>query len=282
MAESISEGTLASLLKKIGDRVEVDDEIASIETDKIDVAVNTPEAGVIVEMCVGEGDVVSVDQVVCRIDTGMDIEQKGTGEAESGGSREDKRDLAPAQKAAPVEEVERKNQASQQPDKSTVGATPAAQPSTASLTPQMSAPPTSNLKVPDVPTFVSSPSSPSPASNRPNRTETRVKMTRIRSTIAARLKESQNRAAALTTFNEVDMSALIALRQRHRASVLDAHGVRLGFMGAFAKASALALREVPAVNAAIEGDGVGSTVVWRDYVDISFAVSTEKGLVTPV
>lgn len=107
-------------------------------------------------------------------------------------------------------------------------------------------------------------------------------MTRIRSTIAARLKESQNRAAALTTFNEVDMSALIALRQRHRASVLDTHGIRLGFMGAFAKASALALREVPAVNAAIEGDGVGSTVVWRDYVDISFAVSTEKGLVTPV
>lgn len=175
MAESISEGTLASLLKKIGDRVEVDDEIASIETDKIDVAVNTPEAGVIVEMCAGEGDVVSVDQVVCKIDTGMDVEQKGTGEAESRGSREEKWESAPAQKAAQVEEVERKNQASQQSDKSTVRATPATVPFTASLMPRMSAPPTSNLKVPDVPAFISSPPSPSPASNRPNRTETRVR-----------------------------------------------------------------------------------------------------------
>lgn len=174
MAESISEGTLASLLKKIGDRVEVDDEIASIETDKIDVAVNTPEAGVIVDMCVGEGDVVSVDQVVCKIDTGMDIEQKGTEETESHSSREEKRVPAPVQKAAPVEEVERKSQPSPQSDKSTVNATPAAQPSTASLIPRMSAPPKSNLKAPDVPAFISSPPSPSPASNRPNRTETRV------------------------------------------------------------------------------------------------------------
>lgn len=100
----------------------------------------------------------------------------------------------------------------------------------------------------------------------------------MRTRIAQRLKESQNRAASLTTFHEVDMSALLALRATHRAAVLEKRGARLGLMGAFAKAAALALRDVPAVNAAIEGDAV----VWRDYVDVSVAVSTPKGLVTPV
>lgn len=105
-------------------------------------------------------------------------------------------------------------------------------------------------------------------------------MTRLRSTIATRLKASQNRTASLTTFNEVDMSALLALRARHRASVLETHGVRLGFMALFARAATLALQAVPAVNASISDDG--ETAVWRDYVDISFAVSAPKGLVTPV
>lgn len=105
-----------------------------------------------------------------------------------------------------------------------------------------------------------------------------VKMSRMRLTIAKRLKEAQNTAASLTTFNEIDMSALMAFRSRHKDAILKSEGVKLGFMSAFAKASCLALKEIPAANASIEGD----SIVYRDYVDLSVAVSTEKGLVTPV
>ncbi len=103
-------------------------------------------------------------------------------------------------------------------------------------------------------------------------------MSRMRLTIAKRLKEAQNTAASLTTFNEIDMTALMAFRSRHKDTILKTLGVKLGFMSAFAKASCLALKEIPAANASIEGD----SIVYRDYVDLSVAVSTEKGLVTPV
>lgn len=107
-------------------------------------------------------------------------------------------------------------------------------------------------------------------------------MSRMRLRIAERLKQSQNTAASLTTFNEVDMSALMAFRARHKDRILKETGIKLGFMGAFAKASALALKEIPAANASIEGEGLGDTIVYRDYVDLGVAVSTDKGLVTPV
>ncbi|ORY41053.1 hypothetical protein BCR33DRAFT_719142 [Rhizoclosmatium globosum] len=103
-------------------------------------------------------------------------------------------------------------------------------------------------------------------------------MTRMRKTIASRLKESQNTAATLTTFNEIDMSNLIEFRSKYKDAVLEKYGVKMGFMGAFIKASAQALKEVPEVNARIEGD----EVVYSDFVDISVAVATPKGLVTPV
>jgi 2-oxoglutarate dehydrogenase E2 component (dihydrolipoamide succinyltransferase) len=103
-------------------------------------------------------------------------------------------------------------------------------------------------------------------------------MSRMRQTIAARLKQSQNQAAALTTFNEIDMSSLMSMRSLYKDGVLKTHGVKLGFMSAFAKASCLALQEIPAANASVEGDNI----VYRDYVDLSVAVATEKGLVTPV
>lgn len=111
-----------------------------------------------------------------------------------------------------------------------------------------------------------------------NRTETRVKMSRMRLRIAERLKESQNAAAFLTTFNEIDMSSLKEFRALYKDEVLKTRGVKLGFMSAFAKASAFALKEIPAANASIEDD----TIVYRDYVDLSVAVATPKGLVTPV
>ena len=107
-------------------------------------------------------------------------------------------------------------------------------------------------------------------------------MNRMRLRIAERLKQSQNTAASLTTFNEVDMSNLMEFRKKYKDEVLKNTGVKLGFMSAFAKASVLAFKDVPAANASIEGPGGGDTIVYRDYVDISVAVATPKGLVTPV
>lgn len=103
-------------------------------------------------------------------------------------------------------------------------------------------------------------------------------MSRMRQTIASRLKQSQNAAASLTTFNEIDMSSIMEFRKLYKDGVLKADGVKLGFMSAFARASILALKEIPAANASIDGD----TIVYRDYVDLSVAVATPKGLVTPV
>jgi len=109
-----------------------------------------------------------------------------------------------------------------------------------------------------------------------------VKMNRMRLRIAERLKQSQNTAASLTTFQEVDMSGIMEFRKLYKDQVLKQTGVKLGFMSAFTRASILAMRDVPAVNASIEGTGGGDTIVYRDYVDVSVAVATEKGLVTPV
>lgn len=107
-------------------------------------------------------------------------------------------------------------------------------------------------------------------------------MNRMRLRIAERLKQSQNTAASLTTFNEVDMSALIDMRSKYKEALLKKTGVKLGFMSAFTHACILAMKDIPAVNASIEGPNGGDTIVYRDYVDISIAVATEKGLVTPV
>ena len=110
----------------------------------------------------------------------------------------------------------------------------------------------------------------------------KVKMNRMRLRIAERLKQSQNTAASLTTFNEVDMSSLMEFRKLYKDDVLKKTGVKLGFMSAFSRACVLAMNEIPAVNASIEGPNGGDTIVYRDYVDISVAVATPKGLVTPV
>jgi 2-oxoglutarate dehydrogenase E2 component (dihydrolipoamide succinyltransferase) len=107
-------------------------------------------------------------------------------------------------------------------------------------------------------------------------------MNRMRLRIAERLKQSQNTAASLTTFNEVDMSQIMQFRKQYKDEILKSRGVKLGFMSAFAKASILAMKDVPTVNASIEGPGGGDTIVYRDFVDISVAVATPKGLVTPV
>lgn len=121
-----------------------------------------------------------------------------------------------------------------------------------------------------------------PAPSMGDREERRVKMNRMRLRIAERLKQSQNTAASLTTFNEVDMSSIMEFRKLYKDEVLKKTGVKLGFMSAFTRAAVLAMRDLPVVNASIEGPEGGDTIVFRDYVDVSVAVATEKGLVTPV
>ncbi|KAH7375739.1 2-oxoacid dehydrogenase acyltransferase [Plectosphaerella cucumerina] len=262
MAESISEGTLKQWAKSVGDYVEADEEIATIETDKIDVAVNAPEAGVIKEYLVNEEDTVTVGQDIIKIDT--------DGQPSAGASTtEEKKTEEPKASPASQSETPKTESASESKPE-----------------PKKEAPAPSSTKAEpkDAKSSKDAPSKESShtASGPGNREERRVKMNRMRLRIAERLKQSQNTAASLTTFNEVDMSSLMEFRKLYKDDVLKKEGVKLGFMSAFARACVLAMRDLPAINASIEGPNGGDTIVYRDYVDLSVAVATEKGLVTPV
>lgn len=252
MAESITEGTLKQFSKQVGDFVERDEEIATIETDKIDVSVNAPEAGTIKEFLVKEEDTVTVGQDLVKLELG------GAPETKKEEAAEKPKEPAKVEKPQPSEPEKPKAPAAEK------GAIPRLE--------QTKAP--------------SPKAEPQPVSAAPaapgSREERRVKMNRMRLRIAERLKQSQNTAASLTTFNEVDMSSLMEFRKLYKEDILKKTGVKLGFMSAFSRACVLAMRDIPAVNASIEGPNGGDTIVYRDYVDISVAVATEKGLVTPV
>ncbi|KAK7752101.1 2-oxoglutarate dehydrogenase complex E2 component [Diatrype stigma] len=258
MAESITEGTLKQWNKQIGEYVEQDEEIATIETDKIDVAVNAPEAGILRELLAKEEDTVVVDQEIAKIEAGA-AKPEGAEKPESKEPPK-KKEASTDAKPAPAES-EKKPESKPEPE--------AAKPS-----------PAPQPKKDAQPKKESQPATSGPVLG--SREERRVKMNRMRLRIAERLKQSQNTAASLTTFNEVDMSSLMEFRKLYKDDVLKKTGVKLGFMSAFARASVLAMRDLPAVNASIEGENGGDTIVYRDYVDISVAVATEKGLVTPV
>ncbi|KAH8592221.1 hypothetical protein B0O99DRAFT_630047 [Bisporella sp. PMI_857] len=255
MAESISEGTLKQFSKQVGDYVEQDEEIATIETDKIDVAVNAPEAGTIKEFLVNEEDTVTVGQDLLRLELG------GPPEA---GAKKAEPEPSSSEPAKEESKNEQKSEPSPPPKK------PGASESKPELTKDASK---SEPKKPD---------SKQASSAFGSREERRVKMNRMRLRISERLKQSQNTAASLTTFNEVDMSSIMEFRKLYKDEVLKKTGVKLGFMSAFSRACVLAMKDIPAVNASIEGPNGGDTIVYRDYVDISVAVATEKGLVTPV
>lgn len=269
MAESISEGTLSSFTKQVGDYVEQDEEIASIETDKIDVSVNAPEAGTIKELLVSEGDTVTVGQEIAKMEPG------GSG---GGGEKEAS---APAKEPASQDQP---TSSDPEPKKESPPPPPTKKdspPPPPSQKEEKPAPSKEEKKAP--PKDEKTPDPPKPAAGGPgSRSENRVKMNRMRLRIAERLKQSQNTAASLTTFNEVDMSGIMEFRKRYKDEILKKTGVKLGFMSAFSKAAILAMKDIPAVNASIEGPGGGDTIVYRDYVDISVAVATPKGLVTPV
>jgi len=280
MAESITEGTLKQWSKQVGDFVEKDEEIATIETDKIDVSVNAPEAGTIKEFLVNEEDTVTVDQDLVKLELGGapsgGQKQEASSESKEPASKEqetssqpsgeqEQEQSKPKEESAPKQEEEKKPEPPKQESK-----------------PE---PPKQDSKPAPPPKKESKPAPPKeePKQAQPgSREERRVKMNRMRLRIAERLKQSQNTAASLTTFNEVDMSSIMEFRKLYKDEILKNKGVKLGFMSAFSRACILAAREVPAVNASIEGPNGGDTIVYRDYVDISVAVATEKGLVTPV
>ncbi|XRM40594.1 2-oxoglutarate dehydrogenase complex E2 component [Aspergillus tubingensis] len=250
MAESISEGVLTTFHKQVGDYVEQDEEIASIETDKIDVAINASESGTIAKLLVNEGDTVTVGQAVIELSL-------------------EKRDASQTAEVQPALEAAKESK-EDQPSSSPMSQ-PEAKPepkkeSTAPPAPSKPAAPVAGAQGPV-------------SAYKGSRAERREKMTRMRLRTAERLKQSQNTAAFLTTFNEVDMSKVMEFRAQNKDDVLQKHGVKLGFMGPVARASALALKEIPAINASIEND---DTIVFRDYIDLSVAVATPKGLVTPV
>jgi 2-oxoglutarate dehydrogenase E2 component (dihydrolipoamide succinyltransferase) len=262
MAESISEGTLKQFSKKVGDYVELDEEIATIETDKIDVSVNAPAAGTIKEFLANEEDTVTVGQDLVRLEL-------GGAPAEKSESKEEKKEESKPEpkkdesKPEPKKEESKPEPKKEEPKKESKPAPKKDEPK----------------KVEAIQKESESSKDKGPYGNREER---RVKMNRMRLRIAERLKQSQNTAASLTTFNEVDMSALMEMRKLYKDEILKKTGIKFGFMSAFTRASILAMRDIPAVNASIEGPGSGDTIVYRDYVDVSVAVATEKGLVTPV
>lgn len=225
------------------------------------MSVNAPEAGTIKEFLVNEEDTVEVGQDLVKLELGG---------APSGGAKQEAKD-EPKEPAPKEQETSSQPQGQQEQAKEEKKPEPKKEES-------KPAPPKQESK----PTPPPQKPSESEAKSQGTRTENRVKMNRMRLRIAERLKQSQNTAASLTTFNEVDMSSIMEFRKLYKDEILKKSGVKLGFMSAFARACILAMKEVPAVNASIEGPNGGDTIVYRDYVDISVAVATEKGLVTPV
>ncbi|MBM6575818.1 2-oxoglutarate dehydrogenase complex dihydrolipoyllysine-residue succinyltransferase [Microvirga sp. SRT01] len=273
LGESITEATLGEWLKQPGDKVAADEPIASLETDKVSVEVPSPVAGVMGQHAVSVGDTVQVGAMIATIDSG------------------DGAAAAPAPAAAPAAAPT----PAAAPEPETTGDTPAAlSPSVRRAVLEHGVDPATikgtgkdgRLTKEDVaaaasskPATTSAPAAPAAAAPATGgRKEERVKMTRLRQTIAKRLKEAQNTAAMLTTFNDVDMTAVIEARAKYKDLFEKKHGVRLGFMGFFVKAATMALKDIPSVNASIEGD----EIVYHDYADISVAVSSPGGLVVPV
>ncbi|MBO9510277.1 2-oxoglutarate dehydrogenase complex dihydrolipoyllysine-residue succinyltransferase [Erythrobacter sp. A6_0] len=288
LGESVTEGTIGEWLKKPGDAVAVDEPIASLETDKVAVEVPSPVAGVMGELKAEVGETVEVGAVIAVIEEGGAPAAKGeeagrAKEEREEGQQERSGDTPKTQaKDAPLDAVKALNPAVRRAvlehglDPSTIKGTGrdgrlTKEDVEAAAKAKKSG---SDTIADDAPAQAATSSAPASG----ERQEERVKMTRMRQTIAKRLKGAQDNAALLTTFNDCDMSAVIEAREKYKDLFAKKHDIKLGFMGFFAKAACLALKDVPAANAYIEGD----EIVYHDYVDISVAVSAPNGLVVPV
>jgi len=286
LGESITEATLGEWLKQPGDAVKQDEPIASLETDKVAIEVPSPVAGTMGDQLVKAGDTVAVGAVIAHVEAGgalpasspvnpegagENIEAKEPAHGEEEGSH---LTLSPAVRRVVLEhhldpsKIKGTGKDGRLTKDDVLAA--AAEEHKAEAPAQVSAPAEAGAQAP--PTKAWTPASAG------ERKEERVRMTRLRQTVAKRLKEAQDTAAILTTFNDVDMSAVMAARSKYKDLFEKKHGIRLGFMAFFVKAAALAAHDVPAVNASIEGE----EIVYHDYLDVSVAVSAPQGLVVPV
>ncbi|HVY87020.1 MAG TPA: 2-oxoglutarate dehydrogenase complex dihydrolipoyllysine-residue succinyltransferase [Caulobacterales bacterium] len=268
LGESVTEATVAKWLKKAGEPVKKDETLVELETEKVSVEVSAPEAGVLSEIVATEGSTVEIGSLLGRVSNGAAASAA--------------KPVAPAPAAKPAPQ-------------------PAAQPSAAKPAPpsvqRLASESGIDLnsivgtgrdgrptKADAIAAIEARPAAPTPAPIAPSAPrvlgprEERVRMTRLRQTIARRLKEAQNSAAMLTTFNEADMSAIMAARAKYKDNFEKKHGVKLGFMSFFVKACVSALREIPNVNAEIDGEDI----IYKNFYDIGIAVGTDRGLVVPV
>ena len=301
LGESVTEATIGEWLKQPGDPVKVDEPIASLETDKVAVEVPSPVAGVLGEQKVKVGDTVEVGAVIATI-------ENATAAGETMQVKPREATPAPSPAPAPGAHADEPPQAADIDRE--LDALPKAEPGdlAATLSPSVrraviehgidptqvrgtgkdgrltkedvlaAAAAKKAAPAPSVSAPAPSAARPEPVEGQGERKTERVKMTRLRQTIARRLKGAQEEAALLTTFNDCDMTAVIEAREAYKDLFTKKHGIKLGFMSFFAKASCLALKDVPSVNAYIEGD----EIVYHDFVDISVAVSAPNGLVVPV
>ena len=275
LGESVTEATVATWFKKPGDLVAADEMLCELETDKVTVEVPSPMAGTLQDIIAQEGDTVGVDALLANISEGdataspaataSTSSSHDPAPAPAGTSSTDIEDAPSAKKAMAEANLNRdavtgtgRGGRVMKDDVARAVAAPAN--TFAPLAPVATAPPRAPVSVDDA------------------AREERVKMTRLRQTIARRLKDSQNNAAMLTTYNEVDMTEVMALRTEYKELFLKKHGVKLGFMSFFAKACVHALSEVPEVNAEIDG----TDIVYKNFVHMGIAAGTPTGLVVPV
>ncbi len=278
LGESVSEATVGRWLKNVGDTVNVDDILVELETDKTNVEVPASVSGTITEIVVKEGTTVPVGALLGSIAEGKGSPKVAAKAAPAAAAKPAVSAPAPAVKAAPA--AAPKGDAQTSPAVRRIAAESNVSPAAVAGSGK-----DGRVTKGDMLAAIAQPAASAvPAAAKPSGPraradrEERVRMTRLRQTIANRLKHAQNTAAMLTTFNEVDMSALMAAREVYKDSFEKKHGVKLGFMSFFVKACIVALKELPTVNAEIDGD----EIVYKNYYDIGVAVSAPQGLVVPV
>jgi 2-oxoglutarate dehydrogenase E2 component (dihydrolipoamide succinyltransferase) len=281
LGESVTEATIGRWFKKAGEAVAVDEPLVELETDKVTIEVPAPSAGVLGDIIAKDGETVAVGALLGQINDGAAGAAKAAAApAAAKAAAPPAAAPAPAAKAppsdAPLAPSVRKLSAESGVDASTVpGSGKDGRVTKGDMLAAIE-------KAASAPTPVNQPAAavqvraPSPADDAAR--EERVKMTRLRQTIARRLKDVQNTAAMLTTFNEVDMTNVMAMRSQYKDVFEKKHGAKLGFMGFFTKAVVQALKDIPAVNAEIDG----SDLIFKNYYHIGIAVGTDKGLVVPV
>ena len=291
LGESVTEATVGQWLKKPGEAVKADEPIVSLETDKVAVDVPAPAAGTMGDIIAKEGDTVEVGALLGYVNEGA-----SAGASPAPAAAPAVAPAAKAEAAAPAPAASAPAPAAEEEgDGGSLTLSPAVRrlvlehgldPSKIKGTGKdgrltkddvMAAAAAGTARAAAASAPAAAPAADAPAAG-PSRKQERVKMTRLRQTVAKRLKEAQNNAALLTTFNDVDMTAVIEARAKYKDLFEKKHGVRLGFMGFFTKAVCMALKDIPGVNAQIEGD----EIVYNDFADISVAVSAPTGLVVPV